>query len=71
MHLFGGEFCTIEAFNITSHKEFDMKCRCCTCIENDLLKNHTDFKDFNCVQERKNFDSLTFATLTVFQVPIV
>jgi hypothetical protein len=71
MHLFGGEFCTIQAFNTTSQKEFDMKCRCCTCIENDLLKNQTDLKDFNCIQERKNFDSLTYALLTVFQVPIV
>jgi hypothetical protein len=71
MHLFGGEFCTIQAFNKTSHKEFDMKCRCCTCIENNLLKNRTDLKDFNCIEQRKNFDSLTFAVLTVFQVPIV
>jgi hypothetical protein len=71
MHLFGGEFCTIQAFNITSAKEFQMKCRCCTCIENVILKNHSDFKDFNCTQTRKNFDSLGSAVLTVFQVPIV
>jgi hypothetical protein len=70
MHLFGGEFCTIEAINITSREEFDMKCRCCTCIENNMLKNHTDFKDFGCIQPRKNFDSLLYAILTVFQVSI-
>jgi hypothetical protein len=70
MHLFGGEFCTIQAFNITSHKDFDMKCQCCACIENTLLRNSTDLKDVHCVQQRKNFDSLTFALLTVFQVSI-
>jgi hypothetical protein len=71
MHLFGGEFCALQAFNSTSREQFNMKCRCCACIENDLLKNHTDLKDFNCVEQRKNFDTLTFAVLTVFQVPIV
>ncbi|CAF3603222.1 unnamed protein product [Adineta steineri] len=68
MHLFGGEFCTLQAFNSTSHEEFDMKCQCCSCIEMDLLKNHTELKDLRCIQERKNFDSLRFALLTVFQV---
>ncbi|CAF3788788.1 unnamed protein product [Rotaria socialis] len=68
MHLFGGEFCTLQAFNMTSREQFDMKCRCCTCIEMDLLKNHTELKDLICIQERENFDSLHIALLTVFQV---
>ncbi|CAF3677485.1 unnamed protein product [Rotaria sp. Silwood1] len=68
MHLFGGEFCSIEAFNITSHKELHIKCKCCTCHENDIFKNDTHIKDFYCLQPRKNFDSLTYALLTVFQV---
>jgi len=71
MHLFGGEFCTLKAFNTTSREEFDMKCRCCTCIEMDLLKNRSDLKDLRCTQERENFDSLRFALLTVFQVSIL
>jgi hypothetical protein len=70
MHLFGGDFCTIQAFNITSREQFYRKCRCCTCPENNILKNHTDFKDFECIEDRKNFDSLINATLTVFQVSI-
>jgi len=68
MHLFGGEFCTLQAFNSTSREQFDMKCRCCACIEMEVLKNHTELKDLTCIQERKNFDSLRFALLTVFQV---
>jgi len=68
MHLFGGEFCTLQAFNSTSREQFDMKCRCCACIEMELLKNHTELKDLRCIEERKNFDSLRFALLTVFQV---
>ncbi|CAF1635703.1 unnamed protein product, partial [Adineta ricciae] len=68
MHLFGGEFCTLQAFNSTSREQIDMKCRCCTCPEMDLLRNHTDLQDIKCIQERKNFDSLRFAVLTVFQV---
>ncbi|CAF0780786.1 unnamed protein product [Rotaria sp. Silwood1] len=68
MHLFGGEFCTLQAFNLTSREQFDMKCHCCACIEMDLFKNHTELKDLNCIQERENFDSLRFALLTVFQV---
>ncbi|CAF0725518.1 unnamed protein product [Adineta ricciae] len=68
MHLFGGEFCTLQAFNSTSREQLDMKCRCCTCPEMDLLRNHTDLQDLKCIQERKNFDSLRFAVLTVFQV---
>lgn len=68
MHLFGGEFCAIQAFNVTSYQQFDMKCRCCTCVQNSLLKTRTDLKDFICIQQRKNFDSLTSALLTVFQV---
>ncbi|CAF2777765.1 unnamed protein product [Rotaria sp. Silwood2] len=68
MHLFGGEFCTLQAFNRTSRKQIDMKCRCCTCVEWNLLKNSTDLKDLTCIQERANFDSLRFALLTVFQI---
>ncbi|CAF4598355.1 unnamed protein product [Rotaria sp. Silwood1] len=68
MHLFGGEFCTLEAFNKTSRKPMDLKCRCCTCVEWNLLKNSTDLKDLTCVQERANFDSLRVALLTVFQI---
>ncbi|CAF3786772.1 unnamed protein product, partial [Rotaria sp. Silwood1] len=68
MHLFGGEFCSIKAFNITSHKEIHLKCTCCTCYQNDIFKNDTHLKDFHCLQQRKNFDSLTSALLTVFQV---
>jgi hypothetical protein len=71
MHLFGGEFCTLKAVNSTSREQFDMKCRCCTCIEMDLLKNHTELQDLECIEERKNFDSLRFALLTVFQVSIL
>jgi hypothetical protein len=71
MHLFGGEFCTLQAFNHTSREKFDMKCRCCACIEMDLLKNYTELKDFECVEERENFDTLRSALLTVFQVSIV
>ncbi|CAF3704659.1 unnamed protein product [Adineta steineri] len=63
MHLFGGEFCTIQIFNLTLMEEFRIKCRCCTCIENDIFKNES-----SCIEERKNFDSLTSAVLTVFQV---
>ena len=70
MHLFGGEFCILQAYNSTSRERFDMKCRCCSCIEMDLLKNRTEVKDLNCIQDRKNFDSLRFALLTVFQVSI-
>jgi hypothetical protein len=68
MHLFGGKFCTLEAFNRTSHKKFEMKCRCCACDEWNLLKNSTELKDLICIQERTNFDTLRFALLTVFQV---
>ncbi|CAF4166245.1 unnamed protein product, partial [Rotaria sp. Silwood2] len=68
MHLFGGEFCTLEAFNITSHQQIDIKCRCCACVEWSSLKNSTDLKDLKCIQERTNFDSLRFALLTVFQI---
>lgn len=68
MHLFGGEFCTIQAFNLTTQEDFSKKCRCCTCVENEFLKNATDLKDLKCHEERKNFDSLTYAVLTVFQV---
>ena len=71
MHLFGGEFSTLKAFNSTSREPFDMKCRCCTCIEMDLLRNNTELKDLECIEERENFDSLRFALLTVFQVSIV
>ena len=71
MHLFGGEFCTLQAFNVTSREQFDMKCRCCACVEMELLKNYTELKDLTCIEERKNFDSLRFALLTVFQVSIV
>ncbi|CAF4010709.1 unnamed protein product, partial [Rotaria sp. Silwood2] len=68
MHLFGGEFFTLEAFNRTSHEQIDMKCRCCACVEWNLFKNSTDLKDLICLQERTNFDSLRFALLTVFQI---
>ncbi|CAF1073726.1 unnamed protein product [Adineta steineri] len=68
MHLFGGEFCTLEAFNKTSHEQFNMKCRCCTCSEWNLLINSTDLKDLTCIQERANFDSLRSALITVFQI---
>jgi hypothetical protein len=71
MHLFGGEFCTIEAFNTTTQEDFEMKCRCCACIENEIYKNYTDLNDFECVEPRKNFDTLLYAVLTVFQVPKV
>lgn len=70
MHLFGGEFRTLQAFNTTSREQFDMKCRCCACVEMESLKNHTELKDLECIEERKNFDSLRFALLTVFQVSI-
>ena len=70
MHLFGGEFCTIEAFNLRSRTDFQLKCRCCLCNEYSQLINQTDFRDLECTQPRKNFDSLTTATLTVFQVDI-
>lgn len=70
MHLFGGEFCTIQAFNLTSQEDFSKKCRCCICPENELLMNSSDLKDFTCHQERKNFDTLTYAVLTVFQVVV-
>ncbi|CAF3991388.1 unnamed protein product, partial [Adineta steineri] len=68
MHLFGGEFCTLEAFNKTSHEQFNMKCRCCACSEWNLLINSTDLKDLTCIQERANFDSLRSALITVFQI---
>lgn len=68
MHLFGGEFCTLQAFNLTSQEDFSSKCRCCTCAEKNLLQNYTELKDFRCLEERKNFDTLTYAVLTVFQV---
>ncbi|CAF1073951.1 unnamed protein product [Rotaria sordida] len=68
MHLFGGEFCTLEAFNRTSREQIDMKCRCCACAEWNLLKNSTDLKDLTCIQDRANFDSFRFALLTVFQI---
>lgn len=71
MHLFGGEFCTLQALNITSREQIELKCRCCICTEMDLLKNNTELKDLTCVQERKNFDSLRTALLTVFQVSTV
>jgi hypothetical protein len=56
MHLFGGEFSTLEAFNTTSRKQFNMKCRCCGCVEWNLFKNSTDLIDLKCTQERSNFD---------------
>ncbi|CAF0833175.1 unnamed protein product [Rotaria sordida] len=68
VHLFGGEFCTLEAFNITSREQINMKCHCCACVQWDLLKNSTDLKDLTCIQERTNFDSLRFALVTVFQI---
>lgn len=68
MHLFGGEFCTLQAFNLSSQEDFSAKCRCCKCVEEDLLQNYTELKDFHCHEERKNFDNLTNAVLTVFQV---
>ena len=71
MQLFGGQFCTLHAFNLTSRAHVDMKCACCTCPELDVFKNYTDIKDLECVQQRKNFDKLSFAVLTVFQVPLV
>ncbi|CAF3600682.1 unnamed protein product [Rotaria sp. Silwood1] len=68
MHLFGGKFCTLEAFNRTSHEQIDMKCRCCACVEWNLFKNSTNLKDSTCIQDRANFDSLRSALLTVFQI---
>ncbi|CAF4869841.1 unnamed protein product, partial [Rotaria sp. Silwood1] len=68
MHLFGGKFCTLEAFNRTSHEQIDMKCRCCACVEWNLFKNSTNIKDSTCIQDRANFDSLRSALLTVFQI---
>ena len=68
MHLFGGEFCTLQAFNSTAREQVDIKCRCCTCLEMDTWKNNTELQDLICIEERKNFDSLRFALLTVFQV---
>ncbi|CAF5156203.1 unnamed protein product, partial [Rotaria sp. Silwood1] len=66
--LFGGEFCTLAAFNKTSRDQINMKCHCCACVEWDLLKNSTDLKDLTCIQDRTNFDSLRFALITVFQI---
>ncbi|CAF2224645.1 unnamed protein product [Rotaria magnacalcarata] len=68
MHLFGGKFCTLEAFNTTSREKIEMECRCCACIEWNLLKISTDLKDLTCTEERENFNSLLFALLTVFQI---
>ncbi|CAF4257689.1 unnamed protein product, partial [Didymodactylos carnosus] len=68
MHIFGGEFCTLSAYNITSREEFDMKCRCCQCKEINEFKNRTDLRDVECIEERKNFDTLKSSLLTVFQV---
>ncbi|CAF1611952.1 unnamed protein product [Adineta ricciae] len=68
MHLFGGEFSTIQALNLTSRQEINMKCRCCTCSEYEILKKSAHLKDLTCVEQRKNFDTLTGAVLTVFQV---
>ncbi|CAF3697645.1 unnamed protein product [Rotaria sordida] len=68
MHLFGGEFYMLEAFNRTSREQINMKCRCCTCVEWNLLKNSTDLDDLTCIQERTNFDSIHFALVTVFQI---
>ncbi|CAF2632343.1 unnamed protein product [Rotaria sp. Silwood2] len=68
MHLFGGEFGTLQAFNRTSREQIEIKCRCCACAEWNLFKNSTDLKDLTCIQERTNFDSLRFALLTVFQI---
>ncbi|CAF4236468.1 unnamed protein product, partial [Didymodactylos carnosus] len=68
MHIFGGEFCTLSAYNITSREEFNMKCRCCQCKEIHDFKNQTDLRDVECIEERKNFDSLKSSLLTVFQV---
>jgi hypothetical protein len=69
MHLFGGEFSTLQALNITSREQFDMKCRCCKCIEMKLYSNHSELKDPICAEARENFDTLHSALLTVFQVP--
>lgn len=68
MHLFGGQFCTLQGLNTTARQQFDMKCQCCACIEWSILKNSTDIKDLTCIQERENFDSFGNALLTVFQV---
>lgn len=70
MHLFGGEFCTIQAFNVTSRTDFALKCRCCACAESEMLRNQPDFKRVRCVEQRKNFDTLTSALMTVFQVSL-
>jgi hypothetical protein len=71
MHLFGGEFCTLQAFNITSREQVDIKCRCCKCIEVQLYQNNSELQDPTCIEERENFDSLQSALLTVFQVSII
>ncbi|CAF1490715.1 unnamed protein product [Adineta ricciae] len=68
MHLFGGQFCTIQGFNKTSRQQFTMNCRCCTCVEVATLKNSSDFKDVTCEFDRPNFDTLRGALLTVFQI---
>ena len=70
MHLFAGEFSTLQAFNSTSREQVDIKCRCCACVEMETFKNHTELKDLICIEERKNFDKLRFALLTVFQVSL-
>ncbi|CAF3877318.1 unnamed protein product [Rotaria magnacalcarata] len=68
IHIFGGEFSTLEAFNTTSYTKFDIKCRCCACAELSSFKNLTDIKYLKCETERANFDSLPAALLTVFQI---
>lgn len=68
MQLFGGEFCTLKSLNLTSRTSMENKCRCCTCVEMEFLRNSSFVKDVHCEEERKNFDHLTFALLTVFQV---
>ena len=68
MQLFGGQFCTFEAFNLTSRTPLLLKCTCCTCGESRQLRKRTDVKDLHCVQKRQNFDRLSDALLTVFQV---
>ena len=70
MHLFGGQFCTLQGFNKTSRQQFTMNCRCCTCVEVITVKNSTDLKDVTCEFDRPNFDTLRGALLTVFQVKL-
>lgn len=68
MHIFGGRFCMIEGFNITSHEEFSMPCRCCACVDMIALNDSMDTRDITCTEGRPNFQTLSDALLTVFQV---